>query len=87
MLVNPNKTREMLISRPCTVVSLVPDLIIHGFAVEMVSELKIMGAILDSKLTFDKLVRAISAFTLRRVCILRKTVSDFIDVCVVAKCF
>ena len=54
---------------------------------EMVSELKILGVILDSKLTFEKQVRAIAASALRRVGILRKTMSVFQDVAVVAKCF
>ena len=45
MLVNPSKTRGMLISRSRTVVPLFPDLVV----VEMVSELKILGVILDSK--------------------------------------
>ena len=39
MLVNPSKTREMLISHSCTVESLFSDLIIDGSVVEMVSEL------------------------------------------------
>ena len=85
MLVNPNKTRGMLISR--TVEPLFPDLVIDGSVVEMVSELKILGVILDSKLTFEKQVRAIAATASMRVGILRKTMSVFRDVAVVAKCF
>ena len=41
MLVNPSKTRGMLISRSRTVEPLFPDLLIDGSVVEMVSELKI----------------------------------------------
>ena len=85
MLVNPSKTRRMLISR--TVEPLFPDLVIDGSVVEMVSELKILGVILDSKLTFEKQVRAIAATASIRVGILRKTMSVFRDVTVVAKCF
>ena len=55
--------------------------------VEMVSELKILGVILDSKLSFEKQVRAIAASASMRVGILRKTMSVFRDVTVVAKCF
>ena len=73
MLVNPSKTRGMLI------------LLIDCSVVEMVSELKILGVILDSKLSFEKQVRAIAASM--RVDILRKTMSVFRDVTVVAKCF
>ena len=49
MLINPSKTRGMLISCSRTVESLFPDLVVDGTVVEMVSELKILGVILDSK--------------------------------------
>ena len=87
MLVNPSKMRGMLISRFRTVEPLFPDLVIDGSVVEMVSELKILGVILDSKLMFEKQVRAIAASASMRVGILRKTMSVFRDVVVVAKCF
>ena len=87
MLVNPSKTSGMLISSSRTVKPLFPDLVIDGSVVEMVSELKILGVILDSKLMFEKQVRAIAATASRRVGILRKTMSVFRDVAIVAKCF
>ena len=87
MLVNPSKTRGMLISRSRTVEPLFPDLVIDGSVVEMVSELKILGVILDSKLTFEKQVRVIAASASKRVGILRMTMSVFRDVAIVAKCF
>ena len=71
MLVNPSKTRGMLISRSRTVEPLFPDLLIDGSVVEMVSELKILGVIIDSKLSFEKQVRAIAASAWMRVGILR----------------
>ena len=83
---NPTKTRGMLISRSRTVEPLFPDLLIDGSVVEMVSELKILGVILDSKLTFEKQVRAIAASASMKVGILRKTMSVFRDVAAVAKC-
>ena len=67
MLVNPSMTRGMIISRSRTVEPLFRDLVIEGSVVEMVSELKILGIILDSKLTFEKQVRAIAASASRRV--------------------
>ena len=48
MLVNPSKSRGMLISRSRTVEPLFSDLLIDGSVVEMVSELKILGVILES---------------------------------------
>ena len=87
MLVNPSKMRGMLISRSRTVEPLFPDLLIDGSVVEMFSELKILGVILDSKLTFEKQVRAIAASASMRIGILRKAMSVFRDVAVVAKYF
>ena len=71
----------MLISHSRTVELLFPDLVIDGSVVEMV------GVILDSKLTFEKQVRAIAATASMRVGILRKTMSVFQDVAIVTKCF
>ena len=82
MLVNPNTTKGMLISHSHTVEPLFPDLVIDGYVVEIVSELKILGVIFDSKLAFEKQVSAIVAFALRRVSILKKTMSVFKDVAV-----
>ena len=87
MLVNPSMTKRMLISRSRTVEPLFPDLVVDGTVVEMVSELKILGVIVDSKLAFEKQVRAIAASASFRVGILRKTMSVIRDVAVVAKCF
>ena len=53
----------------------------------MVSELKILGVILDSKLMFEKQARAIAASASGRVGILRKTMNVFRDIAIVAKCF
>ena len=87
MLINPSKTRGMLISRSPTVGTLFPDLVIDSFVVDMVSELKILGVILDSNLIIEKQVRTIAASVSRMVGILRKTMSVFGHVTLVAKCF
>ena len=87
MLVNPSKTRGMLNFCSRAVEPLFPDLVIDGSVVELVSNLKILGVILDSKLTFEKQVRAIAVTASMRVGILRKTMSVFRDVAIVAKCF
>ena len=77
----------MLISRSRTVEPLLPDSVIDGSVMEMVSELKILGLTLDCRLMFEKQVRAIAATASMRVGILRKTMSVFRDVAIVAKCF
>ena len=80
MLVNPSKTRGMFIFRSRTVEPLFPDLVIDGSVVEMVSELKLLGVILDTKLMFEKQVKSIAGSASRRVGILRKAMSVFRDV-------
>ena len=87
MLVNLSKARGMLISHSRMVEPLFPDLVKDVSVVEMVSELKILGVILDSKLIFEKQLRPIAASASRRVGILRKTMNVFRYVAVVAKCF
>ena len=77
ILVNPSKSRGMLISRSRTVEPLFPDLVIDGTVVEM----GVIGCYSELK------VRAISASASRSVGILRTTMSVFRDVAVVAKCF
>ena len=69
--------KGMLISCSHTIEPLFPDFVIDGTVVEIVSELKILGVILDSKLAFEKQVRAIAASALRKVDILRKTMIVF----------
>ena len=50
MLVNPSKTRGVLISLSRTVEPLFPDLVVDGTVAEMVSDVKNLGVILDSNL-------------------------------------
>ena len=76
--VDHSKTRGM---------PLFPDLVIDGSIVEKVSEFKILGVIHDFKLAYEKQVTAIAASTSRKVGILKKTMSVFRDVALVAKCF
>ena len=77
----------MLISRSRTVEPFIPDLVIDGSVMEMVLELKILVVIIDTMLAFEKQVTPIAASASRRVGILRKAMSVFQDVAVVAKCF
>ena len=85
MLVNPSKISGCLY---LVLVQLSLCLLeIDGSVIEMVSELKILGVILDSKLSFEKQIRAIAATASMRVVILRKTMSVFRNVAIVAKCF
>ena len=53
MLINASKTYAMMISRWQTAWPMFPDLFVGGSIVKMVYELKILGVVSNSKLTFE----------------------------------
>ena len=87
MQVNPSKTKGMIVSRSCTMLPSFSDLVLNGTVVEMVDELKILGVLLDRKLTFESQVRSLAAAASSRIGILRKTMSVFRDPALVVQCF
>ena len=87
MLVNPSKTKPMIISRSHTAVPPFPDLTLSGSVIEVCGELTILGVCLDSKLTFESHIRAVASAAASKLGILRKTLSVFQDPSLVVKCF
>ena len=55
--------------------------------VKMVGELKILGLVIDSKMTFQSHVRIVAESAARRIVILRTTRSVFRDNSIVPRCF
>ena len=53
MAVNPSKTKALVISRSRTKYPEFPGLYLYGAPVKVVQELKLLGIILDSQLTFE----------------------------------
>ena len=53
----------------------------------MVGELKILGVVIDSKLTFESHVRSVAASTSRPIGILRKTRNVYRDSFIVSWCY
>ena len=76
-----------MISRSRTAWATFSDLFVGGSIVKMVGELKILGVVIDSKLTFDSHVRSVAAYDSRWIGILRKTRSVFRDSSIVSCCF
>merc|ERR1712055_742922 len=74
MLVNPSKTKAMVISRSRTNAPPYPDLILNGTVVDVVKELRVLGVVLESKLTFESHVRCVAAAASRKLGILQKTI-------------
>jgi len=87
MAVNPDKTKALIISRSRTVYPAFPDLVLGGAIVEIVHELKLLGILLDSKLTFESQIRVIVASTSGRLGILRKALHLYCDAEVVSRSY
>lgn len=73
MLVIPVYTQALVVSRSRTLVSRFSDLVLNGTAVEVVSELKILGVTLDSKMTLESQLRSVPASASSWFGVLRKT--------------
>ena len=87
MLVNASKTKALIISRSLTDRPRFPALALGGDVLSVVRELRILGVILDSKLTFERQIRSIAASAAQKLGILRKPWQVFQDVDVVKRCF
>ena len=87
MVVNPSKTKGLLVSRSRTVNPVLPELVLDGSVVEMVGQLKILGVYLDRKLTFEHHIRSVASAASSRVGILRRTKSVFQDPALIVRCF
>ena len=87
MLVNPSKTKAMVISRSRTIAPPYPDLVLNGTVIDMVKELRVLGVVLDSKLTFESHVRCVAAAASRKLGILRKTIGLYRLPILAARCF
>ena len=87
MLLNLLKTKTMLISRSRAEHPAHPDISINNTILENVSELKILGLTLDSKLTYEKHVQTAVAAAAQKLGILRLAWSIYHDESVVSRCF
>ena len=87
MSVNPSKTKAIIISRSRTAYPVFPRLVLNGTTVKVVQELKLLGIILDCKLTYESQIRAIVASTSSRLGILRKVSGLYCDAEVVTRSF
>ena len=72
MLVNPLKTKALGISRSRTLVPIFPNLVLNGTVVDSVTELKVLGVVLDTKLSFESYIRSMAASAFSKLRIMRK---------------
>ena len=87
MLLNLGKTKAMLISRSRTEYPSHPDISIDNMPLENVTELRILGLIFDSKLTFEQHVRTVVTSIVQKLGILRLAWTIYQDAELVARCF
>ena len=71
MILNPNKTKGLVVSRSRTVNPRHGDLVLSGVSIPASPKLHILGVKLVSKLTFEYHVRAIVSRVSQRIGILR----------------
>ena len=77
MKLNSNKTHSITISRSRILNPLHPCLYILGEPIEEVDNLRLLGVILDSKLTFEKHIRSLSSSIAQKTGLLRKCYRTF----------
>ena len=87
MKLNPTKTKSMVISRSRTTVPPLPALVMDGVVLQRVNELKTLGVILDSRLTFEAHLRSVAAAASRTLGIMRRASRIFNEVALTTRCF
>ena len=87
MLINPVETKDLEISRSRTLVPIFPNLLLDGILVENVIELKVLGAFLDTILSFEIHSVLIGASTSSNLEIIREALCLFGDPVLVLMCF
>ena len=79
LLVNPIKIRALVVSRYRAHAPSFPNLLLNESVVEMVTELKVLCAVLDTKRTFESHMRLIDASAPSKLRIMRKALYIYIS--------
>ena len=86
MLLNPNKTKALVVSRARTVSPSHGGLVLTGVSLRASLNLDILGLKFDSKLTFEDHVRGIVSRVSRRIGILRLVNHKIVETSVLLRC-
>ena len=84
---NASKTKTMIVSRSLTMHPQSLTLTIGGTALKESDDFVILGVTFDSKITFEKHLRAVSRAASQRLGILRKSWRVFHDRSLLGRCF
>ena len=87
MLLNPNKSHSLVVSRTRSQQLPHPPLILNGSVIQESKIVKLLGIHIDSKLTFEYHLRHISNNISQKIGIVRKCLSVFNDSDIARKCF
>ena len=87
MLMNPMKTKALVIFRSRTLAPIFPNLVLDDTVVNRVTELNVLGVVLDTKLSFESLIRSMAASASSKLGIMRKALCLFCDPVMVLRCF
>ena len=85
-LVNPKKTKPLVISWSRTLALIFPNLVLDGTVIERVTELKVLGVVLDTKVSFEGHIRSMAASASSKLGIMRKELCLFSDPVLVLRC-
>ena len=87
IILNPNKTKALVVSRSRTVNPPHGDLVLSGVSIRDSPNLDILCVKFDSKLTIEYHVRGIVSRVFQRIGILRLVKRIFVDTCVLLRCY
>ena len=87
MILNPNKTKALVVSRYRTVNPPYSDLVLSWVSICASPNLDILGVRFDSRLTFEYHVRGIVSRVSQRIGILRLVKRVFLDTYVLLRCY
>ena len=87
MKLNPNKSKDMIVSRSRSLFPEHPNLYVNRVLVDQVDEVKLLGVTLDSKLTFEAHLRIMSRCLSQKLGILRKSKKIYMDDNILRNCF
>ena len=86
MILNPNKTKALVVSRSRTLNPPQRDFVLSGVSISSSVNLDILGVKFDGRLTFEDHVRSIISIVSQRICILRLVKRSFVDISVLLRC-
>ena len=87
MKLNPSKSKDLIVSRSRSNLPVHPVLSIDGILIDRVDNLKLLGVLLDSKLTFEVHLRNVARALSQKLGILRKSRKIYEDDVILRRCF